>query len=180
MELVEALDATFDHTAGVIAGVRPEQYDDATPCAEWTVRELLEHMIGVVDGIGRTAAGTPSTPFVLGNDPAAQFRTAASATAAAWHDPGVLDRIADGPGGPMPGRVLAGINLLDTATHTWDLAVATGQRAALPDDVAAAALDASGAIITDELRPGRFGPEIDGTAVATPTDRLVAFLGRRP
>ena len=41
----------------------------------------------------------------------------------------------------LPGRVLAGINLLDTATHTWDLATATGQPATLPDDVALTALE---------------------------------------
>lgn len=123
MELVDALDATFDHTAVVIAGVRPDQYDNPRPCAGWTVRDLLEHMISVVDGI-----------------------------------------------------VLAGINLLDTATHAWDLAVATGQPSVLPDTVAAAALDASTAIIRPEIRAGRFGPAI----AATPTERLVAFPGRQP
>ena len=66
----------------------------------------------------------------------------------------------------MPGHALAGINLLDTATHTWDLATATGQPAALPDDVATAALEASRATITPEIRPGRFGPEVAAPAGA--------------
>jgi uncharacterized protein (TIGR03086 family) len=80
----------------------------------------------------------------------------------------------------MPGRALASINLLDTATHTWDLATATGQPSALPDDVATAALEASRVIVDDELRPGRFGPEVPAPAGATPTEALVAFLGRTP
>jgi uncharacterized protein (TIGR03086 family) len=80
----------------------------------------------------------------------------------------------------MPGRVLAGINLLDTATHTWDLATATGQPAELPDDVAAAALEAGRQIVSPELRNGRFGPEHTPPLDADATSRLVAFLGRQP
>lgn len=80
----------------------------------------------------------------------------------------------------MPGRVLASINLLDTATHTWDLATATGQPSALPDEVANAALEAGLATISPDIRPGRFGPEVAAPVGAGPTERLVAFLGRIP
>ena len=180
MDIVEALDLTFGNAQGVIAGVRAGQLDDKTPCAEWTVRELLEHMIGVVAGMGAATRGEPRSPFTLGSDPAAQFAEASAGTLAAWRAPGVLDRMVDGGPGPMPGRVLAGINLLDTATHTWDLATATGQPAALPDDVAAAAIELSHQIVSPELRPGRFAPEVDAPSGAAPTDRLVAFLGRQP
>ena len=74
----------------------------------------------------------------------------------------------------------AGINLLDTATHTWDLATATGQSAELPDAVATAALEASRTFITPELRPGRFDDEVPVPPDATATEALVAYLGRRP
>lgn len=117
---------------------------------------------------------------MLAADPASQFQTAAGAALEAWGAPGVLEAIVDGGPGPMPGHVLAGINLLDTATHTWDLATATGQSAPLPDDVATAALEASRATISPQLRPGRFGPEIAAPAGAAATDALVAFLGRTP
>ncbi len=80
----------------------------------------------------------------------------------------------------MPGHVVAGINLLDTATHTWDLATATGQPAELPEPVATAALEASEQIVSPEIRTGRFGPEQPVPAGASPTARLVAFLGRTP
>ena len=180
MDFLGSLDETFQHAHRVIGGVGAEQYGDKTPCEEWTVRDLLEHMIGVVAGLGAAAAGSAPERFELASDPAGQFDQAAASALAAWRMPGVLDRVVDGGAGPMPGRVLAGINLLDTATHTWDLATATGQRSALPDDVARAALEASLATITPEIRPGRFGPEIAVPADATPTDRLVAFLGRTP
>ena len=95
----------------------------------------------------------------------------------------VRDRILredDSRPGPMPGRLLAGINLLDTATHTWDLAVATGQPPELPEPVAVAALEASEEIVTAELRQGRFGPARAVPDGASPTDRLTAYLGRTP
>ncbi len=180
MELIDALDKSFRHAHGVIARVRAEQYDAKTPCKEWTVRNLLEHMVGVVAGLGAAAAGSPPGAFTLGPDPAAQFQEAAAAALAAWRIPGVLDRVVDGDAGPMPGRALASINLLDTATHTWDLATATGQPSSLPDEVANAALEASLATISPDIRPGRFGPEVAAPGSAGPTERLVAFLGRTP
>jgi uncharacterized protein (TIGR03086 family) len=181
MDLLDALDQTFGHAHGVIARVRPDQYDDATPCSEWTVRELLEHLVGVVAGIGWNVSGErPAAPFELAPDPAAQFTEAAAFTLAAWAAPGALDRMIEGPPGPMPGRALANINLLDTATHTWDLAIATGQPAVLPEDVAAAALEASLQTISPEIRAGRFGPAVDAADARHDTDRLVAFLGRQP
>ena len=180
MDIIDALDRTFDHAHDVVAGARPDQYDDKTPCAEWTVRDLLEHMIGVVDGLGAVVSGRAREPFTLSADPAGQIYAAATRAMVGWRTPGVLDRIIDARPGPMPGHALASINLLDTATHTWDLATATGQPSALPDDLATAALEASRAIVDAELRPGRFGPEVPAPAGATPTEALVAFLGRTP
>ncbi|MDQ3148110.1 MAG: TIGR03086 family metal-binding protein [Actinomycetota bacterium] len=181
MDLIESLDHTFTHAHGVIAQVRRDQYSSPTPCEEWTVSDLLEHMIGVVAGIGAAAAGSPpaGAAFELDPEPAQQFQKVAGAALEAWRAPGVLDRVIDGAAGPMPGRVLAGINLLDTTTHTWDLAVATGQPATLPEGLAAATLDRCSEIITPELRPGRFGPELEPPPGADATGRLVAFLGRQ-
>jgi uncharacterized protein (TIGR03086 family) len=180
MDLIGSLDETFQHAEHVITRIRLEQYSDKTPCVEWTVRDLLEHMMSVAAALGAVAAGRPAERFELDADPPAQFRRIAAATLAAWRAPGVLDRTFEFGPGPMPGRALASINLLDTATHSWDLATATGQPATLPEVVARAALEASTMVITDEVRVGRFGPEVDVPDGASPTDRLVAFLGRTP
>jgi len=180
MELIDALEQTFQHAHGVIGNVRADQYDNPTPCADWAVRDLLGHTIGVVAGLGAAAAGAPRSAFELGPDPATQFREAADSALAAWRTPGVFERVVDGGPGPMPGRVLAGINLLDTATHTWDIATATGQPAQLPNDVAEKALEVSRATISPEIRSGRFGPELPAPSGAGPTEQLVAFLGRQP
>jgi len=179
MDLLDALAQTFDHTHRVIGNVRADQWENPTPCPEWTVRDLLAHTIGVVATLGAAASGTAPTSFVLGVDPAAQFHEAATATLAAWRVPGVLDTVVPIAAGPMPGRAVAGINLLDTATHAWDIAVASGQPAQLPHDVAQAALAESRAIIAPETRVGRFAGEVAAPPGAGPTERLVAFLGRR-
>lgn len=175
MDIVDTLDRTFQHTNGVIKGVHPDQHTGPTPCREWTVYDLLEHMIGVVAGFG-----APGEPFTLGADPAGQFEAAAASALRAWRAPAALERIVEIPAGPMPGHVLAGINLLDTATHAWDLATATDQPAELPTDVAEAALAASREIISPALREGRFAPEVPAPDGASATARLVAFLGRTP
>src|SRR3954469_13959698 len=156
MDLLEALDRTFQHTHTVIAAVPAAKLDASTPCEEWKVRDLLEHMIGVVAGLGAAASGTAPSPFALSDDPASQFAGIAKTTLDAWRAPGALERIIDGPAGAMPGQVYAGINLLDTATHAWDLATACGLPTAVPDDVAAFALEVARQTIAPPIRPGRF------------------------
>ena len=174
-------------TSGVIAGWSGlSKWDDPTPCREWTVRDLLEHMIGVVAGLGVDAAGKTPAPFELSADPAKQFddcrRRGPRRVANAWRP-----RPASSTSGPgaMPGHVVAGINLLDTATHTWDLATATGQpaelcRARRPHRCP------RGRRATKSSR--RRSAKVSFAAVQSPpggayeaTDRLVAFLwgGRR-
>src|SRR4051812_26433479 len=181
MEVIDALDRTFQHAHQVIGGVSKDRLDDPTPCTEWAVRDLLSHMIGVVAGLGSAVSGqAPQGEFELSADPASQFGEIAATTLQAWRVPGTLDRMIDGGPGPMPGQVLAGINLLDTATHTWDLATATGQKAALPDDVAEAAMAAAKQIVSDDIRQGRFGAPCHAPDGADATSRLVAFLGRQP
>lgn len=179
MDLIASLDEAFSHAHSVISRVSPEQHDDPTPCSEWKVRDLLEHMVSVVGGIGAAVSGNEPQPFDPDADPAAQFEKAAAATLDAWRSPGAMDKTVNAGAGPMPGQVLAGINLLDTATHTWDLAKATGQPTALPDDVAAAAFEVSQQIVSPELRPGRFADAVSVDSQSA-TDRLVGFLGRNP
>ena len=70
MDLLNALDHTFQHAQFVIENVSADQYDNRTPCAEWTVRDLLGHTIGVVARLGASASGTTQQPFALGDDPA--------------------------------------------------------------------------------------------------------------
>ena len=182
MDLIAALGQTFTHTAGVIAAVRPDQFDCSTPCAEWNLRALLGHTIGVIDNIGGSVRGEAlrdPAAFVV-TDAAAQFQAAADATLAAWTASG-LDGETNIGAGPMPKQAAISINLLDTAMHSWDIAKATGQPAALPADLAAMVLGICRGFITDEVRGfAGFAPAVNVADDADPTTQLAAFLGRQP
>jgi uncharacterized protein (TIGR03086 family) len=180
VELIDALDRTYQHANRVMAGVRPDQFDAMTPCSEWKVRDLIEHMYGTVVIIGAAAGGRPPDEIQIGPDTAQQFEKATAENLSVWRAPGALDQTITGGAGTMPGRAFAGINLLDIATHSWDLANATGQPAELPVDVATAAWEASQQVVTPELRIGRFAEAIPADNEATVTQQLVAFLGRTP
>lgn len=184
METLDALAQTFDHAATVIAAVRPDQLSSATPCSEWDVRALLTHTVGVVQNVGQGVRGEALIPGInavaLEDNIAAQFRSAAAGTLAAWRTAG-LDGEANIGAGPMPASVAANINLVDTTTHTWDIARSTGQSEELPADLATAVLAAAKSFLNDDIRNfAGIHAAVEVGADATPTEALVAFLGRRP
>src|SRR5690242_4931176 len=135
MDMLEALTQTFDHTAKLVAGVQDDQLGNATPCTEWDAQALLAHLTGVVANMGRGARGDEPLPDVnayrFGDDRAGQFRSEADNTLAAWAARGLDGEVNIGAG-PMPAMAGITVNLIDTATHTWDLARATGQDPELP------------------------------------------------
>jgi len=89
--------------------------------------------------------------------------------------------LVDAGGGPMPVRTAIGINLVDTATHSWDLARATGQVEELPDEIAVPILGIGRGFVSDELRTVvGFDAAVPVGDDASPTAMLVAFLGRQP
>jgi uncharacterized protein (TIGR03086 family) len=184
MELLDALSQTFDHAGVIVAGVKPDQLDEPTPCREWDVRALLAHTVGVVINMGRGAGGEELLADVnstaLESDLGTQFRTEADRTLAAWNARGLDGEVNIGAG-PMPAQAGISINLLDTATHSWDIARATGQDTDLPEEVAATVLAAARDIVTDDIRSfAGFDAPVPTAADASTTDQLAAFLGRTP
>jgi uncharacterized protein (TIGR03086 family) len=115
----------------------------------------------------------------VGGDPVKAYRVGVDGLlAAAGAD--ALTRSHATPLGDMPGSVLGGFTTLDIAVHGWDLAKASGQQADLGDDLADEVLAFAQQTITDTTRAPRIGPEVAAGPGASATDRLVAFLGRRP
>ncbi|MGH8984810.1 MAG: TIGR03086 family metal-binding protein [Acidimicrobiia bacterium] len=186
MDTLDALDRGFASTRTVVAQVRPEHLSLPTPCSEWDVRALLTHTIGVIDGFQATAAklpsaGTDARPDVS-DDPLGAYDKAASATLAAWREPGALDGETTLPiGFPVPAQVAAGINYCDCVVHGWDLRRALGVDSELEPELAEQALAVVSTVVTPDVRgAGAFGPEVPVAADASPTARLVGFLGRQP
>ena len=186
MDILDRLDGAFAATGRMIAAVTPGHMGDPTPCSEWDVRALLNHVTGVVTRFGAFAArsqppGDAQTEWI-GNDPAGAFDLAAKTTLTGWSQTGALEGSCSLPIGEVPAHVAAGINFVDTLVHGWDLAKALGVDPTLDPAMAAAAMEICRMVINDDLRgPGKgFGPVVTVAPGATPTDELVAFLGRQP
>jgi uncharacterized protein (TIGR03086 family) len=169
--------------------VTPDDYGRATPCAEWDVRDLLNHLVGTLALGQALLADTPPTvgmgpgelPDVdlVGDDPAKAYRLGVEPLLdAAAGD--ALARVHPTPLGDMPGAMLGGFTTLDVLVHGWDLAKATGQPAALEPELAETALAFARQAFAGMPREPRIGPELPVPADAPATDRLVAFLGRTP
>jgi uncharacterized protein (TIGR03086 family) len=190
MEPYAAFDQAVASTAQIVKGVRAGQMTAPTPCTEWDVRALLNHLIGTLwlseALLSDTAPRHPMAPgglpaSDLAGDPAAAYAEASAAALAAAGAGDAISRQHITPLGKMPGPVLAGFTTLDILVHGWDLAKATGQPAALEDGLARHVLGfASQALTGQAARAGRIGPAVPVPAGAPVTDQLAGFLGRQP
>jgi uncharacterized protein (TIGR03086 family) len=171
---VEQLAAAAEVTEGLIGGVTPDQLHLPTPCPDYDVTTLLDHLVGWARNFADKANGVtpPADPAHVdaGDDPRASFHEASA-------------RLVDGyrKGGSAEAPPLA-VVLMETVTHGWDLAAATGQAAPYPADAVEAALVGGHAFLAPEFRgDGKsFGDEVEAAPDASALDRLVAFMGRDP
>jgi uncharacterized protein (TIGR03086 family) len=174
-----------ERAARVVVAVRPEQRSNPTPCAEWDVNALIEHMaggpaylLGVMGALGRPAE-PPATASATDPLP---YRAAVSTCLAALREPGVLDRPCQSPAGFewSVAEATAG-TAMDQLIHTWDLAVATGQDLALDPET----VDAVVAMFLPQMpeigrSAGLVGPEVPVPADAPAQARLLGAMGRQP
>lgn len=186
----ENLERAFAVARGVLANVKPDQYDDPTPCASWDVRRLLSHYVGasywfaasVNAGVSPEGDATEATDYTQG-DLLAAYDAGIKAAVEAFGAPGAQERIVKLPFGEMPGAVFMGIATNDVFTHAWDLAKATGQPTDLDPEFAAQLTEAAKLFVVDAIRGpdssgAPFGPEQPAPAGASAADRHAAFLGR--
>jgi uncharacterized protein (TIGR03086 family) len=162
---------------GVIAGLQPDQLDEPTPCAQFTVRGVLEHMIGgaTIFAAAYRGEAAPEPDF---GDPIAGVQSALGELAASITAPGALERTIHAPFGDVDGESFAHFVVLDGLVHGWDLAIATSQSYEPPADLVAAST-AFARQALDPLRDGQtFKPAVDAGAGATPIERLAAYTGR--
>jgi uncharacterized protein (TIGR03086 family) len=149
--------------------------DAATPCEEWDVRTLLNHMLEtqhyfVASAKGREAAPpSPNPPVLIGDEPAHDFTAARDDLLDAYADDDVLEK----------GAMGLGIAFSDMLIHGWDVARATNQDATMPQGLAQAAYDTIHGKFSDEQRRNLFKPEIKVPADADAQTKLLAYVGRR-
>src|SRR5581483_5694707 len=114
-----------------VAGVTPAQWSASTPCTEWTVRDLVTHVVDTHERVVGTVDGSFDKSGELGD----QWARARAAVSEALDDPEQATRVISGVFGEQPFEMLVGRLLCaDTLTHTWDLARGTGQDESLDAD----------------------------------------------
>jgi uncharacterized protein (TIGR03086 family) len=181
---VELLDRALAQAGAVIAGVRPaEQAALPTPCSDWDVRALVNHLVQDVQQFTASAAGgswQPAEGDRIGDDWVGAYREAADSLLEAWRRPGALDQTVRLPFGEFPASWRVGQQTADLAVHAWDLARATGQSTDLDPEVGRAALDWARENLRAEFRGDSFGPEVAVADDAPLYDRLAGFFGRDP
>jgi uncharacterized protein (TIGR03086 family) len=164
-----------------IAAVAPEHWSNASPCAEWTARDIVGHVVdthGMFLGfVGQELGAIPTAA----DDPAGAFAGARAAVQANLDDPARAMAEYDGFFGLTTFETAVdGFLCFDLVVHGWDLARATGLDERIePDEVARVRERAAG--FGDMLRTqGVCGPEVEVAADADDQTKLLAFLGRRP
>lgn len=187
MNLIEQYQATQQLTAGLMQGVSADQMDAQTPCSEWDVRALCNHMIGGNQMMAGALAGAdipgPGTDLgdLAGDDPAGAFRAASDAMVQAASAEGALEQTYQMPFGEVPGAAVLSLAIADTVTHAWDLAQATGQGFEPADELVATADGVWQQFVSPEFRAaGAFAEAQEVGEAASALDRLIAFTGRTP
>lgn len=179
----------MEATLRIAERIEIDDWSRPTPCAGWTVADLLAHMTGQQLGFAAAARGG-------GQDLAAwqpvdhDYAAACEDVIVAFAEPGVGDREFALPevrsGGAFPAQQAISFHLVDNVVHAWDLATALGLLGLpveLDDAVLAAALSVAEKVPNgaERLRPGRaFAPARSIPAGAGTLDRIVLLLGRRP
>jgi uncharacterized protein (TIGR03086 family) len=174
-----------DSVRTLIAGMTPDQLDDATPCARWTTRDLLNHLVGggLMFGAafrGDDADGDHDTPVdLIGDDPGAAWERAVQSFNVGVDSDDALEREIPMPWGPTPGAVMLEILKFDVLVHAWDLARATGQSFDPPASIVDPLAETAAQILNDDMRDGdTFADATSPSRAATPMERLAAFTGR--
>jgi uncharacterized protein (TIGR03086 family) len=178
--------------ADLISGVSDELLDGPTPCPEYTLGDLLDHVGGL--SLAFTAAATKATGDAssqggsgdatrLGDDWRTRIPRDLAALAEAWRDPAAWSGTTRAGGVELPGEVAGVIALDEVVIHGWDVARASGQ----PYECDPQSLEAVHGFVAqfsgpgqEEARAGLFGPVVEVPDDAPLLDRVIGLTGRDP
>lgn len=175
-------------TRHVFAGIKPDQWHLSTPCTEWDVRELANHVIAenwwateLANGATIADVGDRFDGDVLGANALSAYDDSAAAAAEVFERDGAMTASCAVSYGPVPGSMYCGHRFIDVLIHGWDLAVATGQPTDLDPNLVVACLDVVRPQAAMLAASGVFGnDELPIVAEKDPQRELLAMLGRNP
>jgi uncharacterized protein (TIGR03086 family) len=161
--------------------VPSESWNDDSPCAGWTARDVVGHLTEWIPGFfGAHGVEFGAVPSV-DDDPVSAWITVHEALSTALDDPSQAARTIESPFGPQSlAETIDMIVVGDVLIHTWDLARAAGLDESLDADQVQRMLDSMSSIPDEVLRSdGMFGPRVEVADDADDQTKLLAFVGRR-
>ena len=141
---IDDLATILDTVGDLVAAITPEQWSVSTPCPEWNVRQLVNHMVlghhlftGILrgDAVPTPDALDPAFRDMLGDNPTDTYRADTGNLLTAFRQPGALERTLQVPVGAVPGIAAVHLRAVEELVHGWDLARATGQAVRFPERI---------------------------------------------
>jgi uncharacterized protein (TIGR03086 family) len=176
----------------LLAGVSDARLDARTPCPDYSLGDLVEHVGGLAVAF-RSAAAKELGEFTsqapqpsaarLGADWRVEIPRRLDALAEAWRKPDAWSGMTQAGGVDLPGPVAGMVALNELTLHGWDIAVASGQEYAPSEEELAPVLEfltAASAPDQAAAREGLFGPVVEVPADAPTLDRVLGLSGRSP
>jgi uncharacterized protein (TIGR03086 family) len=176
----------MESTRGYVNGVKTDQWHGPTPCSEWDVKQVANHIVGenlwaaeLFQGKTIAEVGNRLDGDLAGDDPAAAYAASVAAATPAASAPGAMEATCHLSFGDYSGSDYAAQLFMDVLIHGWDIATATGQDARLDPDLVQACLPIAEQLTTQFRSAGVFGENLSVDADADPQTKLLALVGRR-
>ena len=178
-----------DRMIDLLAGVAADRLSAPTPCADYSVGDLIDHVDGVSRGFAALARREAAPPAAGGGRPSAanlgdDWREGVTKhvweLGQAWDDPAAWRGSTDLGGLELPNERWGAIAFTEVVVHGWDLARATDQPFDLPESTLRACFDHVSGFVPTAPVEGLWGPAVEVPVDASLLDRLVAVTGRTP
>jgi uncharacterized protein (TIGR03086 family) len=186
------LEPAAQRMSDLVRDVPEERFDSPTPCPDYTLGDLVEHVAGLTiafTGAARKDTGEATSQSGSGDasrlDPDWRTKIPRDLTvlAEAWRAPDAWTGMTKAGGIELPGEVAGMVALDELVVHAWDVARASGQSYD-PDEPSLEAVHAFVAEFAgpgqEALREGIFGPPVDVSPDAPLLDRVIGLTGRDP
>jgi uncharacterized protein (TIGR03086 family) len=185
MQLLDAHRRAMSEFDDRVGRIGADQWDAPTPCTEWSVRDLLNHLVSeqlwvpwLLDGATLDEVGDRFDGDVLGADPVGAWREAAAGARQAWDAPGATSGEVNVTGGVIPAADYGWQMTMDLAVHAWDLARGIGADERLDPALVAAVYTVFAPQVPVWEGMGIFAPPRPVADDADEQTKLLALLGR--
>lgn len=186
MELLHAHHRAMTEFDDRVQVIGPSQWANPTPCTEWSVHDLVNHLVAeqlwapwLLGGSTLDEVGDRFDGDQLGSDPARAWSQASARAREAWTRPGATTGEVNVTGGVIPAEDYGWQMTLDLAVHAWDLAQGIGADDGLDPELVSAIHTVFAPQVEAVQGLGIFDPPLPADDQADIQTRLLAMLGRR-